>query len=63
MPKNPVAKFMNVVNRPSTHKDQNKTSQEPIEESEGCYICGNPNTLKDSILEICKECKNVDRQR
>lgn len=57
MTKNPVAKFMNKVNRPATHKDQNKTSQEPIQDSEGCYICGNPNTIKDSILEICKSCK------
>lgn len=48
---------MNKVNRPSVHKDQNKTSQEPIEESEGCFICGNPSTIENSLEQICKNCK------
>lgn len=57
MKSNPVAKYMNKVNRPSVHKDQNKTSQEPIEESEGCFICGNLSTIENSLEQICKNCK------
>lgn len=52
-----VAKHMNKVNRASVHKNGNKASQEPLEDSEVyCKFCGSLDVKPtDPICDECKE--------
>lgn len=58
MSRNPVAKHMNRINRPATHKNGNKGSQEPLDTLDGVYCqnCGSLDLDESQLENVCKTC-------